>query len=33
MEKKEKIFVEREIFEKDGKQYFSYFVKAKIRGK
>lgn len=33
MEKKNKIFVEREMFEKDGKQYFSYFVKATIRGK
>ena len=33
MEKKNKIFVEREIYEKDGKQYFSYFVKATIRGK
>lgn len=33
MEKKNKIFVAREIYEKDGKQYFSYFVKATIRGK
>ena len=29
----EKIKVEREIFEKDGKSYFSYFIKGKIRGK
>lgn len=27
------IKVEREIFEKDGKQFFSYFIKGKIRGK
>lgn len=37
MEKKEKVLgqikVEREIFEKNGKQYFSYFIKGTIRGK
>lgn len=33
MEKKNKIYVERESYEKDGKSYFSYFVKAVIRGK
>ena len=34
MAKKENnIMVERETFEKDGKQYFSYFIKGKIRGK
>ena len=34
MEKKEnKIMVERETFEKDGKTYYSYFIKGKIRGK
>ena len=34
MEKKaNKIMVERETFEKDGKTYFSYFIKGKIRGK
>lgn len=36
MEKKNslgKIKVEREIFEKDGKTFFSYFIKGQIRGK
>ena len=34
MEKKDaKIVVERETFEKNGKTYFSYFIKGKIRGK
>lgn len=36
MEKKvnlDKIKVDRETFEKDGKSYFSYFIKGKIRGK
>ncbi len=33
MEKKNKIMVERETFEKEGKTYFSYFIKGKIRGK
>lgn len=27
------IVVERETFEKDGKTYFSYFIKGKVRGK
>lgn len=27
------ILVERETFEKDGKTYFSYFIKGKVRGK
>jgi len=34
MEKKQnKIIVERDTFEKDGKTYFSYFIKGQIRGK
>ena len=34
MAKNEKIiFVERETFEKNGKVYFSYFIKGAIRGK
>lgn len=35
MEKKinNKTMVERDTFEKDGKTYFSYFIKGKIRGK
>lgn len=34
MEKKaNKIMVERETFEKDGKTYFSYFIKGNVRGK
>ena len=34
MSKKEnKIMVERETFEKNGKTYFSYFIKGNIRGK
>ena len=33
MEKKTKIYLEREIFEKDGKSYFSYFIKGTIRNK
>ena len=28
-----KIKVERETFEKDGKTFYSYFIKGKIRGK
>ena len=28
-----KIFVEREVYEKDGKEYFSYFIKGNVRGK
>ena len=27
------IFVEREAFEKDGRTFFSYFIKGNIRGK
>ena len=30
---KKEIFVERETFEFNGKAYFSYFIKGKIRGK
>ncbi|MEG1751938.1 MAG: hypothetical protein RR247_02625 [Clostridia bacterium] len=36
MEKKTnlgKVMVERETFEKDGKSYFSYFIKGVVRGK
>ena len=33
MSKKQVIMVERETFEKDGKTYFSYFIKGNIRGK
>lgn len=34
MAKKEnQIVVERETYEKNGKQYFSYFVKGNVRGK
>ena len=33
MDKKGKIFVERESFEKNDKMYFSYYVKGNIRGK
>lgn len=28
-----KIFVEREVYEKDGKEYYSYFIKGVVRGK
>lgn len=31
--KKNQIIVERETFEKEGKTYFSYFIKGQIRGK
>ncbi len=27
------IFVERETFEKNSKEYYSYFIKGKVRGK
>lgn len=27
------IYVERETFEKDGKTYFTYFIKGQVRGK
>lgn len=34
MEKKtNRIFVERETFEKNDRTYFSYFIKGKLRGK
>lgn len=33
MANKNAIFVERETFEKNGKVYFSYFIKGKVRGK
>lgn len=34
MEKKtNKIVVERETYEKNGKSYFSYFIKGNVRGK
>ena len=28
-----RIYVERETFEKDGKTYYSYFIKGKVRGR
>ena len=28
-----KIFVEREVYEKDNKEYFSYFINGVVRGK
>ena len=28
-----KIFVEREVYEKDNKEYFSCFIKGNVRGK
>lgn len=31
--KENKIFVERETYEKNGKSYFSYFIKGKVRNK
>ena len=31
--KASKIFVERESFEKEGKNFYSYFIKGTIRGK
>ena len=33
MEANKQIFVERETFEKNGRTYFSYFIKGNIRGK
>ena len=33
MKKENKIMVERETFEKNGKSYYSYFIKGNIRGK
>ena len=31
--KEKKIMVERETYEKDGKTYFTYFIKGVVRGK
>ena len=31
--KNKKIMVEREVYEKDGKNYFSYYIKGEVRGK
>lgn len=31
--KESKVMVERETFEKNGKTYFSYFIKGNLRGK
>lgn len=28
-----RIYVERETFEKDGKTYYSYFIRGKVRGR
>ncbi len=33
MAENKNIFVERDTFEKDGKEYFSYFIKGTVRGK
>lgn len=33
MAKNQAIMVERETFEKDGKTYFSYFIKGQVRGR
>ena len=33
MAKKNQILVERETFEKNGKTFFTYFIKGQIRGK
>ena len=33
MKNNNKIMVERETYEKDGKTYFTYFIKGKVRGK
>ena len=33
MNAEKNIFVEREVFEKDGKSYFSYFIRGNVRGK
>ena len=30
--KNKKLMVEREIYEKDGKSYFTYFIKGVVRG-
>ena len=33
MNAEKNIFAEREVFEKDGKTYFSYFIRGNVRGK
>lgn len=33
MAENKQIYVERDTFEKDGKTYYSYFIKGKVRGK
>ncbi len=33
MAENKQIYVERGTFEKDGKTYYSYFIKGKVRGK
>ena len=33
MENNNQIFVERETYEKNGKTYFTYFIKGTVRGK
>lgn len=33
MAENRQIYVERDTFEKDGKTYYSYFIKGKVRGK
>ena len=33
MNEDKNIIVEREVFEKDGKSYFSYFIRGQVRGK
>lgn len=33
MAENKQIYVERDTFEKDGKTYYSYFIKSKVRGK
>lgn len=33
MNEDKNIIVEREVFEKDGKTYFSYFIRGQVRGK
>ena len=33
MAENKQIYVERDTFEKDGKTYYSYFIRGKVRGK
>ena len=33
MNEDKNIIVERKVFEKDGKSYFSYFIRGQVRGK